>query len=167
MVKTFLSILPRILEIKAEWDAREAMHDGAFIAKVTQAATEQAPVMAQEALRAHREWRVRFLTAISNREHMNAANIEADDGCKFGRWLHMQGTESFGHLPAYGACVAAHAEFHRQAGMVAQRINAGDYDAAKKMLSYGSDYQRASEELTRRVDVMVGSAASTPSDVSR
>lgn len=167
LVSVFVSILPRILDLKAEWDAREAQFDGNFIAPVTENADEQVPAVAKEAIRAHREWKVRFLAAIAKREQMDVANVEADDCCKLGRWLQGQGKESYGDHPSYDACVAAHAAFHRQAGMVARRVNAGDYAAAAEMLSQTSDYSRASEELARSVKDMARGAVFSDSEWSQ
>lgn len=147
IVGTFLSILPRILALRDEWAVREARYDGDFSAKEELQTPVEAIAMTQAALRAHREWKVRFLSAIASRERMNVSDIEADAHCKFGQWLRAQEMEDSDLRPILNRCIAAHAEFHRQAGKIAQHVNAGDYAGAKEMLSPVSDYQRASEEL--------------------
>lgn len=158
MVAAFLSILPRILEIKTNWDAFETNHDGEFIAPPTDGSSWPTMTVAMEALRFHREWKVRFLSAIANREQIDLNDIESDDNCQFGRWLHGEGRDKFGRLSSYNTCIAAHATFHQDARRVAERVNAGDYVAAKEMLSAASAYQRVSEELVKCVNLMAMTA---------
>ena len=61
-----------------------------------------------------------------------------------GQWLHGAAREQYGHLPNYVGCVARHAEFHQEAGKVADIINAQRYEEAARMLAYHSSYAAAS-----------------------
>ena len=109
---------------------------------------------ADEAIKAHREWKNRFLVAMAEQRQMNEAEISADCNCKFGQWLHGEAKQSFGHLTSYGQCVDTHAEFHREAGKVAGQVNTGDIRAANEMLGYSTPYSKISETLTISVIAM-------------
>ena len=162
LAEAFLSILPKILEIKAEWDEIEVKHDGNFLSKISQESASPSHLLVQDALRAHREWKLRFVAAIARREPINAATVGADDACAFGQWLRAQGLTALGQAPAYAACLAAHTEFHRAAYQVAQCVNAGDFAAATEMISAASPYQRASEAIASSVNAMLVALNSQP-----
>lgn len=104
-----------------------------------------------EALIAHCEWKDRLYQAISAREHLDRESIASDRVCAFGQWLHDEGRQKHGHQPLYHECVTAHAEFHGQAGLVVDALNAGSYDKAAKMLAAGTVYAKASQQLSRTV----------------
>ena len=53
-----------------------------------------------EAIKAHREWKTRFLVAMAKQEQMNVAEITSDRCCKFGKWLHAHAKSRFGNLPS-------------------------------------------------------------------
>lgn len=107
-----------------------------------------------DAIRAHREWKSRFLVAMARNEGMNVAEISADNSCKFGKWLHSEGKTRFGEVHAYQECVEAHAAFHVEAGKIAQRVNEGLIQEANQMLGYDTPYAKASEDLSVRVFAM-------------
>jgi methyl-accepting chemotaxis protein len=100
------------------------------------------------AIRAHREWKVRFLVAMAKQEQMNVAEISADHCCKFGNWLHASGKFRFGHLPSFKQCLEVHAAFHAEAGKIAEQVNQGKTAEANRMLGYGTPYTACSEALT-------------------
>lgn len=106
---------------------------------------------ADRALQVHRVWKDRFRTAMARHEQLNVDEIAADDCCPFGQWLHGEAKACFGHAPAYACCIDAHAAFHREAGKVAQRVNAGQSLEADAMLAYGTPYAHASEALAKSV----------------
>ncbi len=104
-----------------------------------------------EAIRAHREWKKRFLVAMASRQPMNVAEIRSDRCCKFGKWLYGELSSRFAGLPDYTACVDAHARFHVEAGKVAELVNEGRIHDANQMLGHDTAYGKASEELSVRV----------------
>ena len=95
------------------------------------------------ASKAHAEWKVKLRLAIANKEKLDAATISQDNCCALGKWLHGEAKGLFSALPAYKDCLGKHASFHREAGKVAQFINAGNYDGAAKMLDAGTPYALA------------------------
>jgi len=107
-----------------------------------------------DAIRAHREWKTRFLVAMAKNERMNVAEISADNCCKFGKWLHAEAKNRLGQIRGYQECVEAHAAFHFEAGKIAQCVNDGRIEEANQMLGYDTPYAKASEELSVRVFAM-------------
>jgi methyl-accepting chemotaxis protein len=110
---------------------------------------------AEKAIEAHRKWKERFYIAMQKREHLNVAEILADNCCEFGQWLHGEAKEKFGHLASYRTCVELHAAFHQEAGKVAQDINTGNFlEANKKMVMLNAPYAQASGALSVGVVAM-------------
>ena len=82
------------------------------------------------AIQKHAEWKMKFRSAMSQHESMDAATIAKDNCCELGKWLHGDGKTKFGKLSSHGGCVSSHAAFHVEAGKVAQAINAKKYTEA-------------------------------------
>ena len=101
-----------------------------------------------DAIEAHRRWKVRLRQAIAGRERLDAADICRDDRCALGQWIHGPGGRRHGTRTLFTDLLARHAEFHRAAGEVARRINAGAYDDAQQLLDSGSEFARLSGEVS-------------------
>ena len=99
------------------------------------------------AIEKHAEWKMRLRAAIMRHETVDLATVAADDRCELGKWLHGEGRRLFGSLGGFLPCVARHAEFHAQAGKIAQAINAGRYAEAELMLNGNSPYANASSTV--------------------
>lgn len=104
-----------------------------------------------ETLIAHCEWKDRLYQAIAKREQLDRDMIASDKLCAFGKWLYAEGAAEFHALPVYQECVSTHAEFHAQAGFVAEALNAGEYEKALKMLEAKTPYAKASQQLSLKV----------------
>lgn len=96
-----------------------------------------------QALSTHMDWKVKLRRAIQEHQAVDAT-ASRDDQCPLGKWLHGEAKMKFGRLPTHQACVGKHAEFHRAVGAIAQKINAGAYDEAARMLEAGTTYASAS-----------------------
>jgi Chemoreceptor zinc-binding domain len=99
------------------------------------------------AIEKHAEWKLKFRSAISKREQLDATAIAKDDRCELGRWLHGEAKQLLGKRPSYSACLNKHAAFHSEAAKVAELINAGRYEEAERMLSSGTPYMLASSSV--------------------
>ena len=99
------------------------------------------------ALQKHAEWKVKFRSAMSKHEQMDVATISKDNCCELGKWLHGEGKAKCGHLASFSAVIQKHAEFHREAGKVAQAINAKKYTEAEAMLGVTTTYGVISNDL--------------------
>lgn len=100
-----------------------------------------------QAIEKHAEWKVKFRTAIAKQDLMNAETISKDNCCELGKWLHGVGRAKFSNLPSFMKCVSNHARFHVEAGKIAQAINAKKYTEAETMLTNGTAYSLASNEV--------------------
>ena len=96
------------------------------------------------AIQAHSGWKIKFRTAISKKEPMDAASIAKDNCCELGKWLHGDGKAQFGALNSHTDCVAKHAVFHIEAGKVANAINAKKFLDAQTMIAANTPYAKAS-----------------------
>lgn len=101
----------------------------------------------EEAVQRHAEWKVKFRSAISKKEQMDAATIGKDNCCPVGQWLHGEGKTRWGSKPEFQKALDKHKAFHVQAGQVAGLINAGKYSEAEVSLGSGTSYARASSEV--------------------
>ena len=93
------------------------------------------------------------------KEQLDASTISQDNCCVLGKWLHGEAKGLFSSLPAYQDCISKHATFHREAGKVAQAINAGNYDGASKMLDSGTPYALATSAVGSAILGLKKSAA--------
>ncbi|MEI8574967.1 CZB domain-containing protein [Methylomonas sp. EFPC1] len=100
------------------------------------------------AIQAHSEWKVKLRRGISQHEHMDAVTIGRDDCCKLGKWLHGGGQKQYKHLSGFQDCLHKHAQFHREAGKVAEVINSGQYETAESLLDAGSAFALASSQVS-------------------
>ena len=108
----------------------------------------------EDAARKHSEWKVNFFKAIATKAQLDAGSICRDDRCELGKWLHGAGKASHGQLPGFPETVKRHSAFHAEAGKVATAINAGQFDAATKMLSPGTRYTAASTAVVGAIQVL-------------
>jgi len=100
-----------------------------------------------KAIEAHRAWKVKLRKAIADQEQLDADTICRDDRCPLGQWIHGPGGARWGHQPTFTALLDKHAEFHREAGGVARRINARDYADAERLIGAGSPFALVSTEV--------------------
>jgi hypothetical protein len=114
------------------------------------------------AIRAHADWRSKLRMAASRREQLDADTVGRDDCCELGKWLHGAGNSKYGGKPAFVNLVAAHREFHVEAGKVARIINRGDAEAAEKMLGNETGFSRATQKVTRLIVVLQGEIKQGP-----
>jgi hypothetical protein len=95
----------------------------------------------------HAEWKNRFRAAVLNHQHLDVAMVSSEACCDLGNWLHGDGVDQFGHLPAYLSLIQSHRHFHQEAGRVAGLINAMAFPEAEAELEYGSAYSRAAQDV--------------------
>ena len=100
-----------------------------------------------QAIEAHRQWKVRLRKAIAESARLEADVICRDDRCPLGKWLHGSGGQRWGAQPGFVALLQKHAEFHDVAGSVARQINAGAMDDAERMIGSGSRFAQVSTEV--------------------
>jgi len=99
------------------------------------------------AIAKHAEWKIKFRSAISKQESMDAETIAKDNCCDLGKWLHGDAKSKFGRLASHSTCIAKHAAFHVEAGKVAKTINAKKYQEAEAMINSGTPFASASSAV--------------------
>lgn len=101
----------------------------------------------------HIRWKLKLRDAIDDKTKLDANLISRDDCCVLGKWLHGSDTyRQMNNLQSYRECVAKHADFHSEAGKLANLINAGEYDAAQQLLSNRkSNFNRASATVVSTI----------------
>ncbi|WP_162930214.1 CZB domain-containing protein [Pseudophaeobacter sp. EL27] len=99
-----------------------------------------------EAIRAHAAWKHRLLTAARNNEtDLPVQDICRDDKCRFGQWL--AGVTPNDRTGSYFNNIKTlHSDFHKAAGLVAQKIADGNPTMAIAALE-GAAYTTSSKEL--------------------
>ena len=99
------------------------------------------------AIAKHAEWKVKFRTAITKKESMDAETIARDNCCELGKWLHGGAQNEYARLSSLSNCIAKHAAFHVEAGKVARTINTQKFSQAEAMIGAGTPYAQASNEV--------------------
>ncbi|HOY21608.1 MAG TPA: CZB domain-containing protein [Cellvibrio sp.] len=99
------------------------------------------------AIQKHSEWKMKFRTAISKKESLDAATIAKDNCCELGKWLHGEAKLKFSKLASHNECMTKHAAFHQEAGKVAALINAAKYSEAEAAIGSGTAYATVSSAV--------------------
>lgn len=102
----------------------------------------------EEAVSKHAEWKTKFRNAIAKKEQVDATCISSDNCCELGKWLYGEGKQLFGTLASHRECLQRHTEFHKEAGKIAQTINAFRYQEAENLLAAGTGYANASSAVS-------------------
>ncbi|MCA8975574.1 MAG: CZB domain-containing protein [Planctomycetes bacterium] len=102
------------------------------------------------AIGAHGLWKGHLLNAISSGkcEH-DAAHVEADDRCEFGKWLHQTIDAISKSAPHYAQVVELHARFHQEAARILRMVEAGNTDGAKAAMN--AEYTDISGQLVQQL----------------
>ena len=100
-----------------------------------------------EAIRAHGAWKHRLRSAaMKNETTLPVQDICRDDKCRFGKWL--AGVSPSERNRNYlNKIKTLHSDFHKNAGMVAQKIADGNSTVALVALEGGAFHDK-SQELT-------------------
>jgi hypothetical protein len=102
-----------------------------------------------KAIGAHGLWKVRLRDAIAaGVSEMTPAQIEADNLCDFGKWLHgLTGPDT--RSAHYSTVHSLHAAFHKEAARVLRLALSGSRIEASQALEIGGAFAIASAALTR------------------
>lgn len=105
-----------------------------------------------EALQAHTIWKTKLRGAVkTGRLPKPARDIACDDQCGFGKWLiRLKSDPDVTGKEGYRLVAEAHTAFHRVAGDVASKVEAGQADAASALLE-GPAFQNATSTLRDRL----------------
>lgn len=113
----------------------------------TQANESAGTIDLDKAAAAHLEWKVKLIRAAETAETLDVATISADNCCPLGKWLHGDAKRQYGAKRTLSVLTRAHAQFHCEAGKVADTINRKDMRRARAMMESGTPFARASQEV--------------------
>jgi len=99
---------------------------------------------------AHGQWKVKFREFMQGKLELDAAIVQKNDQCQFGKWLESDGKL---HLstPDYQELHELHTSFHAVAATVIRKKKSGDLVGAQKDLDSGGLFASASAALTRKM----------------
>jgi aerotaxis receptor len=99
----------------------------------------------QGAIAKHQQWKTTLRNAAMRGEKLEVERISRDDCCPLGQWLHGSAREQWNSRPAFVKLLDQHARFHREAGRVAQAVNAGRKKESLQMLGSGTTFSKATQ----------------------
>lgn len=104
----------------------------------------------KSAVDAHMKWKMRLETYIggTSNEDLKVDVVCRDDQCPLGKWIYSRGGSDFGYSETFFDMKAHHANFHRCAGDVLAKAQAGRKEEALDLLHRG-EYVRASERVKK------------------
>ncbi len=103
------------------------------------------------AIKAHADWKLKLRHAITAHETLDADTVSRDDCCTLGKWVHGPDGKKFSHVPVFSELVRRHADFHQEAGRVAQTINQKEYAKASQMLEAHAPFSKASQVVIHAI----------------
>lgn len=97
-----------------------------------------------EAIQAHQKWKSRLSSYLNGEssEKLDYRQICRDNQCVLGKWINGQGSEIYGHIPAFSQLKMAHGQFHLAAGSIVQMTDEGNFEQARAALR--QDYSKHS-----------------------
>ncbi len=97
-----------------------------------------------DAIKAHSLWKMKLAQYISKPDRsLNPAVVGSSNQCDLGKWLIGEGKQ-YSALPEFTALVTHHTDFHKAAGAVITKADAGQQVAEEIALGGKSDFARAS-----------------------
>lgn len=102
----------------------------------------------KHAIDSHVRWRQRlddFLRG-GSAERLNPDEVAATDRCELGQWIHGPGRARYGHLDLFTELEAAHAQLHRQSGLILSTAAQGQREQALSHLQ-AVEYSRATAKV--------------------
>lgn len=104
-----------------------------------------------QAIAAHAEWKIKLRLYLNGQGDLNPHVICQDNQCVLGKWIYGEGA-GFSYLPEFDHLRHTHAQFHKCAAGIVDKINRGDRESATQALAPGSEFTQLSSEIT--VDLM-------------
>jgi hypothetical protein len=101
------------------------------------------------AMAAHAAWYMKLSKYLSKPDgSLSAFLAESANHCELGMWLNSDG-EAYAHMPEFEVLVTSHEEFHRIAGGLIRKANAGQSVPDEIALGATSELALASSKLVR------------------
>lgn len=100
-----------------------------------------------EAIKAHSAWKMKLSAYLAKPDgSLKAADVEKDNVCELGKWLHGEGTKH-NSVAEYAPLVKDHATFHKCAAEVIRKADAGQNMSEEVALGSSSAFATASSNV--------------------
>jgi len=97
-----------------------------------------------DAIKVHEEWKNKLVEYISKPDRgLDAATVGAEDQCELGKWLRGEGLAHSG-VAEFSQLKRDHKRFHKAAGAIVKKANAGNRVSEKAPMGPRSEYAAAS-----------------------
>ncbi len=100
------------------------------------------------AMAAHAAWYMKLSKYLSKPDGSLSASLAGSNHCELGMWLNSNG-KAYAHMPEFEVLVASHEQFHRIAGDLITKANAGQSVPDDVALGPMSELALASSKLVR------------------
>jgi hypothetical protein len=101
------------------------------------------------AIAAHSEWKQKLSNYLRKPDRsLDPSVVASDNRCDLGKWLVSEGKKFAGHAE-YKTLVSDHARFHKAAGDIVRRANAGENVSEETALGNKSEFASASTAVVR------------------
>jgi hypothetical protein len=107
-----------------------------------------------EAVAAHSHWKTKLRAYLTKPDKsLNPADIEADNRCPLGRWLHGEG-RAHSADPDFQELRKEHANFHLAAAALVRRADHGENVSDETLLGAKSPFAQLSQRLVHLIIMM-------------
>ena len=104
-----------------------------------------------DAVKAHVTWKSKLQAYIAKPDKsLDSNKVSKDDECDLGKWLRGEGAKFSGHMP-YKLLVTEHAKFHRAAGDIIRRADAGQKVSEEVALGGSSEFSKTSQQVVQLI----------------
>ena len=109
---------------------------------------------APDAIASHVRWKISLLLAARMREPLSdraTRSLQHPEEDSIRKWLISEHTLHLRGTPEYQTALDLHAAFHQQMLAIANRINAGDYEQAERLINAAEPFQNSSTALANAI----------------
>ncbi len=104
-----------------------------------------------EAIAAHSAWKNKLKAYLRKPDQsLNASVVASDNQCALGKWLYAEGAKHSA-LPEFKELKNLHANFHRAAGELIRRADAGESVAEEAALGANSPFSTTSTHVVQMI----------------
>ena len=108
----------------------------------------------QDAITAHSTWKMKLAKYLSQPDHsLNASVVGSPDHCELGKWIKDEGKQ-YSHLPEFAALISSHNSFHKAAGEIIRKADAGERITAEIAFGAQSEFSSASAKIVNSILAM-------------
>jgi hypothetical protein len=113
----------------------------------------------EEAITAHATWKMKLAKYLSFPDRsLNASVVGSPDLCELGKWIKDEGKQ-YSNRPEFTALVSGHNRFHKAAGEIVRKADAGEHITDEIALGSKSEFAAASAAIVKSIMAMKSKVA--------